>query len=69
MSQKSYTEIQQIVVNDLKEIARIHSRSTISGHAGDGYLTKVQYEKYKSSRMRLKKGGKMLLEAFKLLKM
>ena len=63
----SYLDIKKIVINDLKSEAISKAKQPINNWAGDGYMTDIQLKKTMERRKKIKKGSKMLLEAFKLL--
>jgi hypothetical protein len=65
----SYLKVKKLVITDLKSEAKIGS--TQSTHpddwTGGRYYTNAKLKKEIERRKKLKKGYKMLLEAFKLL--
>ena len=66
--QLSYLEIKKLVISNLKAEAKDIVNQSVNNWAGDGYMTDIQLKKTIEHRKKLKKGYKMLLEAFKLLK-
>ena len=64
----SYLKVKELVITDLKSEAKDIVNQSINNRAGDGYMTDIQLKKEIERRKKLKKGYKMLLEAFKLLK-
>ena len=64
----SYLKVKELVITDLKSEAKDIVNQSINNRAGDGYMTDIQLKKTIERRKKLKKGYKMLLEAFKLLK-
>ena len=63
----SYLKVKELVITDLKSEAKNIVNQPINNWAGDAYMTNVQLKKTMQRRKKLKKGYKMLLEAFKLL--
>ena len=64
----SYLKIKELVIADLKSEAKDMVNQPVNNWAGDGYMTNIQLKKTIEHRKKLKKGYKMLLESFKLLK-
>ena len=64
----SYLKVKELVITDLKSEAKNIVNQSVNNWAGDGYMTDIQLKKEIERRKKLKKGYKMLLEAFKLLK-
>lgn len=64
----SYLKVKELVITDLKSEAKNIVNQPINNWVGDAYMTNVQLKKTMQRRKKLKKGYKMLLEAFKLLK-
>lgn len=64
----SYLKIQKLVIANLKSEAKNIINRPVNNWTGDGYLTDIQLKKATERRKKLKRGHKMLLEAFKLLK-
>lgn len=63
----SYTKIEKIVIDNLKNEAKCRASTKINNWAGDAYLTKKQLADAIKYRKRLNKGSKMLLNALKIL--
>ncbi len=64
----SYLKVKELIITDLKSEAKDIVNQPVNNWAGDGYMTDIQLKKRIEHRKKLKKGYKMLLEAFKLLK-
>lgn len=65
---QTYIEIEKIVIAKIKNEAKGYASMRVNNWAGDAYLTNKQLQDSMKYRKRIKKGYKMLLEAFKLLK-
>jgi hypothetical protein len=63
---QKYNSIEEIVINRLKDEAKEFLETRIGSYTGN--MTKAQYKKHADHLKRMKKGSKMLLEAFRLLK-
>lgn len=63
----SYLKVKELVITDLKSEAKDIVNKPINNWYGDAYMTDIQLKKTIEHRKKLKKGYKMLLEAFKLL--
>lgn len=63
----SYLKVKELIITDLKAEAKKTTNQRVNNWVGDGYLTDIQLKKEKEQRKKVKKGYKMLLEAFKLL--
>lgn len=64
----SYLKMQELVIANLKSEAKNIINRPVNNWIGDGYMTDIQLKKETERRKKLKRGHKMLLEAFKLLK-
>ena len=64
----SYLKVKELVITDLKLEAKNTVNRPVNNWFGDAYKTDIQLKKTIEHRKKLKKGYKMLLEAFKLLK-